>query len=222
MKCLRVPGALLEQTTAALPPAARDETAVPSYCHANPLIRRLFWRRLDVALALARIRSTDHVLDFGAGSGVLLPTLEAVAARVTATDIELGPARALANALGLRTEMIPAERFATWATGRDRRVDVVLALDVLEHLGDDELASVGVQLHGLVAPGGRLVVSGPTESPAYRLGRWAAGFGHAAYHHRSIYDINALLERYWLAEEVRFVPRVPRAFVVTRYVPRRA
>lgn len=220
VKARRVSRALLRRTVEPLPVAAAAETAVPSYCHPNPLIRWLFWKRLDVALELAALTPRDHVLDFGCGSGVLLPSLHATAERVAATDVDLGPARTLRTELDLATELVAAERFAAWSAEQPGRFSCILALDVLEHVADDELATLGERFRSLLAPEGRLVVSGPTESVMYRIGRFVAGF-HGDYHHRSIFDIERVLRARWRPEGTRIVPRppLPCAFHVTRYRP---
>src|SRR5215468_6727195 len=114
MKAVRVPRHLLRDSVAHLPGAAINETAVPSYTHSNPFIRRLFWQRLDTAVELAQIRPGDRVLDFGTGSGILLPTLQERAASVTATDLDVSPSEALARALSLSTTIVPSTEFDVW------------------------------------------------------------------------------------------------------------
>lgn len=220
MKAVRVPSHLLRDAVLHLPRAAINETAVPSYTHANPLIRRLFWKRLDTAVGLAQIRSTDRVLDFGTGSGILLPTLVQRAAAVVATDLDVSPARSLVGALSLSTSILPAAEFDAWAGAHAAGIDLIMALDVFEHLSESELPVVGRTLRSLLAPGGRMIVSGPTETLMYRLGRFIAGFRNV-YHYRSVFDIDAQLQRDWVGEAACFLPPVPRAFVITRYVPRR-
>ena len=221
MSAVRVPRALLVAAVSELSPAERDETAVPSYCHPNPLVRWVFWRRLDVALELAGLEPGESVLDFGAGSGVLVPSLERVASRIAAVDVQLGPCRALCARLGLSAELVPLEALATWAQGNAARFDCIFALDVLEHVVDGELAPLLVRFRSLLGPGGRLVVSGPTESLPYRIARRLAGF-RGEYHHRTIWDIDALLRREWHVESVARVPRrpLPQGFLVARYAPR--
>jgi 2-polyprenyl-3-methyl-5-hydroxy-6-metoxy-1,4-benzoquinol methylase len=202
-----------------LPRAEINETAVPSYTHANPFIRQLFWRRLDTAVGLARLRATDRVLDFGTGSGILLPTLHAASAHVTATDLDVSPAQALARALRLPSVIVPRDAFASWAHEHAGQLDVIMALDVFEHLDEGQLGGVSKQLCALLAPQGRLVVSGPTESAMYKLGRFIAGFRNV-YHYRNVFDIDAQLQHDWVTEESCFIPRVPRAFLISRYVAR--
>ena len=79
-----------------------------------------------------------------------------------------------------------------------------MALDVLEHISP--LTAYVDAFERLLAPEGVLIVSGPTESLLYRLGRRLAGrefTGH--YHVSDIYDVaESLRERF----EVRTVARV--------------
>ena len=52
----------------------RDEMAIPSYLHGNPLVRWLMWKRYEIIAKLSKIESGDTVLEFG-WSGLFLPTL---------------------------------------------------------------------------------------------------------------------------------------------------
>jgi SAM-dependent methyltransferase len=219
MTLVRVPEDLLRRVVAHLPREMVNETAVPSYTHTNPLIRWLFRKRLETALELARIQGTDRVLDFGTGSGVLLASLVRMAGHVAATDLEVTPARQLIAALGLPVELVGPAEFPAWIASHTGQLDVIMALDVLEHLTAEELETVSAPLRALVAPGGRLVVSGPTESAAYKLGRRIAGFRNT-YHYRSVFDIDAQLREHWRPQATRFIPLVPRAFLLTSYVVR--
>ena len=69
---------------------------------------------------------------------------------------------------------------------------------MLEHV--EQLEAVVDLFRGLLTQRGRLVVSGPTESWAYRLGRQIAGFhkipGYGignVFHHTHIYKIEELI-----------------------------
>lgn len=216
---VRISAAELLAATEPLAAPDRAEMAVPSYSHRNPLIRWLFWKRLDVAVEFAALRPSDAVLDFGTGSGILLPTLAAGAGRVAATDIELVPGRRTAAARGLNVVFVPIGEFAAWAQANATTFDCIFALDVLEHVEEQELRDLSSTFRALLRPGGRLIVSGPTETALYKLGRLVAGFKNE-YHHRTIFGIDRVLMQSWTVARRTFVPRfpLPRAFVITRYL----
>jgi 2-polyprenyl-3-methyl-5-hydroxy-6-metoxy-1,4-benzoquinol methylase len=192
--------------------------AVPSYDHWNPLIRWLFWKRLDTALELAAPPPGCRVFEFGVGSGVLLPTYRTFASRVAVTDLHLAPAREMARRADCSAEFVESSAFPEWV-GRNRGdFDVVFALDVLEHVGDEELTNLSRLFGGLLKSEGALIVSGPTETVFYKLGRLIAGFRNE-YHRRNIFDIDRELQADWRTEDSRLIPRrpLPQAFLLTRY-----
>jgi SAM-dependent methyltransferase/putative flippase GtrA len=165
-----------------------DDIAVPSYLHWNPLIRWLMWRRCDEILRLGQFRQDHVVLDFGCGAGVLLPSLCACSKSVVGCDVIPQYAQSLVEALGLDAEVVDS-----MDSLENSRFDRIIAADVLEHVPDprEQLE----RFAQLLKPDGRVLVSGPTESRVYRLGRLAAGFGDKGdYHKRNISDICRLAE----------------------------
>ena len=185
----------------------RDEMAVPSYLHGNPAMRWMAWRRVEAVaqrLALAcdgtvpalrggtvsgpagEAHARRTVLDFGCGTGVLLGEAHARAGRVIGVDLVLDAARMLVAADRLaRVELLtPEQACAQVAPGS---VDVVIAAEVLEHV--EPLAPTLAFFRTCLRPGGKLLVSLPTESRLYRLGRKLAGFsGH--YHHANAASVD--------------------------------
>ncbi len=175
--------AFLRELVNEIPPQERDEMGVPSYLHRNPAMRWLYWRRLDVALRLAG-SDLGTVLDFGCGPGMLLPLLAARANRVLAVDDHLEVARRLADRFACpNVSLAPSESVAAMPPAS---ADLILALDVLEHVPD--LPATVAQLCRILVPGGRLLVSGSTENLLYRCGRRLAGFS-GCYHRRSVYTV---------------------------------
>jgi SAM-dependent methyltransferase len=187
-EALAVAGAILR----AGQPGEFDEQALPAYCHANRLMRWLFWQRLRrVVKHFDRaVTASARVLDFGCGIGMLLPLLAARGHRLTGVDLDTRYTAHFLHAFGVSdATILPPDRLRELPAAG---FDVVTALDVLEHVPDLEATVVG--LHDLLRPGGKLIVCGPTENVLYRIGRRLAGFS-GAYHVRNIEDIHQALQR---------------------------
>jgi len=193
-----------------------DEAAIPAYSHRNPLIAHVFWRRLRlVSDMIAEVGHVPRALDVGCGSGVMLPRLAQAAEQVVAIDPDLTACRRFATFVPLAASVslveTTLESFAL--EGGAAQFDLIIALDSLEHIKD--LPAALRVLDELLAPGGTLIVSGPTESALYRLGRSLAGkrfSGH--YHERGVAEIRDLMAARWQLTEVRRLPRVAPLFEV--------
>jgi SAM-dependent methyltransferase len=115
-------------------------------------------KRFDFVAAIVRELQPRDILDIGCGTGVQLtlplakqfPAIEIVG--VDADERSLAWARENAAALNLRYAA-PNE------LSRDRRFDLVIASEVLEHVG--EPGRFLADLAACVAPGGRLIVTVP-------------------------------------------------------------
>jgi len=169
-----------------------DEIAVPSYIHWNPLIRWLMWKRLTVVQTLCGGLQSKIVLDYGTGAGVILPFLSEIADRVVALDKVIAPATRLCKHYGLNNvELHEVDTLPIPLP--DESVDLILCLDVLEHI--KALQDVIQELARILRAGGVLIVSGPSENPIYKLGRLIAGFHkRATYHCWNIDDVNEALK----------------------------
>ncbi len=177
------------------PQGALDEAAFPAYSHPNPIINFLFWERLyRVMRFLEREAPYDIVLDFGCGSGVMLPFLARLSRRVVAVDVDLAPLERIRERMEFPSNITVYDaRESEGSAYAAAPFDVILALDVLEHVED--LERTLRHLCGLLRPGGYIVISGPTENLAYRIGRALAGPEYSGdYHVRGIYEIRRALE----------------------------
>jgi len=194
----------------------RDEMAIPSYRHWNLFIRWLMWRRYECIAKLAGFARDCRVLEFGCGIGVFLPELDRSCGTIYAIDLFPEYARQLSKSLGLKVRFI-----GSLSEIADSGLDAVVAADVFEHLDVPELDSVLAILHKKLADGGRLIISGPTENTAYRIGRILAGFfGKGAYHHRNIRDIQDRIENLgFIPGRIRRLPfaGVPALFHVVEF-----
>src|SRR6266496_1212616 len=66
-------------------------------------------------------------------------------------------------------------------------LDIIIAADVLEHVQELE-EYIGFFLDKLKRSSGRLIISGPTENIAYKIGRILAGFGDKGDYHLTNVD----------------------------------
>lgn len=171
-----------------------DEAGFPAYSHSNPLINWLFWQRLRVVMNYVETDAPyEQLLDFGCGSGVMLPFLCGISARVTAMDIDLLPFERVSrqrkfpanltvhDASEVTLKNLPAASF-----------DLIVATDVLEHV--DDISGTLADMQALLNPGGQIVISGPTENILYKIGRMLAGPEYSGdYHERGIPEVRDMV-----------------------------
>jgi 2-polyprenyl-3-methyl-5-hydroxy-6-metoxy-1,4-benzoquinol methylase len=174
-----------------------DEAAFPAYSHRNPVINWLFWQRLRKVMEyIQRPTPYEKILDFGCGSGVMLPYLSSISTQVTAMDLDLLPIQSVQKYIPLAKNIDVKDAAKTAIADLPANsFDLIIALDVLEHVHD--LPKTLSELLALLKPNGQLIVSGPTENILYRLGRKVAGPEYSgAYHERGIAEIKSeLLKR---------------------------
>lgn len=168
----------------------RDEMAIPTYMHANPLIRWLMWRRYDRLADMLEGNSSGAALEFGCGIGLFLPELSKQYGKVYAMDLFPQYAKKLAQEKEIKVNFI-----AILDEIDDESLDVIIAADVLEHI--EELEKYLSLFSQKLKKGGQFLVSGPTESALYKLGRIVAGFaGKGDYHHTNIYHLLDQIEKF--------------------------
>jgi 2-polyprenyl-3-methyl-5-hydroxy-6-metoxy-1,4-benzoquinol methylase len=188
--------AAIRQVLSEAEPGRLDEIGFPAYSHANPIINWLFWKRLHTVIDhIEEGAPYDRVLDFGCGSGVMLPFLSTVSRSVVAADVDLVPLQHMVRyvplASNVQTIDITSDEISLETAGS---FDLIIALDVLEHVPD--LDKTSAQLLRLLKPGCQLVVSGPTENLLYRFGRRLAGPEYSGdYHERGVDEIRRLLAK---------------------------
>ena len=173
-----------------------DEAGFPAYSHRNPLINWLFWQRLRKVMDYLETDTTyEHVLDFGCGSGVMLPFLCSISTRVTAMDIDLLPFERVSRqrAFPVNLQVHDARQVPLRELPK-ASFDLIIATDVLEHVKD--LAETLNDMQELLVPGGQIIISGPTENILYKLGRALAGPEYSGdYHERGILEVRNLLAK---------------------------
>ncbi|HQX15789.1 MAG TPA: class I SAM-dependent methyltransferase [Anaerolineales bacterium] len=180
-----------------------DEAGFPAYSHPSRIINWLFWQRLRTAMKhIEKSAPYENILDFGCGSGVMLPFLSQQSKHVTAIDIDLHPLEQIKQHIPLTANVQVLDANQTPISSLPpKSFDLINALDVLEHVQD--LSQTLLQLMNLLKPNGQLVVSGPTENFLYQIGRKFAGSEYSgAYHERGIAEIKRELKRLARVEHI--------------------
>lgn len=184
MKPVRVPVELMKRLTVA------QERNI--YIHPNPLAREIFWQRIE---RLGQ-RIEEHVaptargLDFGGGSGSLVPFWAQWGGAVDLVDLDVGDARRLAEHFGAaKVRIIQADI----ARHQVPPYDFIVAADVLEHF--PSLDFPVQHLRRLLKPDGLLFISVPTENFLYELGRKLVRKSKPADHFHPSAEIVAFLEK---------------------------
>jgi len=190
-----------------------NEAAFPAYSNPNLLMNFLFWERIyHVMQYIEKTERRKKVLDFGCGSGVMLPFLAERAESVQAVDLELEPLRRLDGHISFAKNI----RFLNTHTGiEEGSLDLIIALDVLEHVHN--LKVIFSELTSLLKPNGEIIISGPTENVFYKLGRFFAGPTYSGHYHvRNIYDIRQEAENLLTIKPIiTLYPPIPLFFIYT-------
>ena len=183
-----------------------DEQGLPSYTNPNPLMRWLTWKRVRVVLSAIESQTPlKNVLDFGCGYGVFTPYLIAHSESTIAFDPMVAELKLLGDAAGWKR--IEYETDLSKIGLMEDRFDLILAIEVLEHIED--LEETIQMFHEILRQEGALLVVGPTENVLYQIGRKLAGYS-GDYHVRDIYDIRAVLEKHFHLHKVAtIIPGLP-------------
>lgn len=208
------------------------EEVVPEYTSKNEHVRQLFHDRLAMAiLFLKPISSKTRILDIGCGDGIfetkimnLLSTL-GLFPKIIAVDINpinTNPS-ITKNCEFIQCDFCSMKR--KW-----EKFDIIVALDVLEHMDDVDFELALKNIKRFLKPSGQVIVSGPTESVLYKLGRfvtewhWNSEFNNQDIHYRSIYKIEEALKSIGLRQtRVSNLPMWPfTLFRVSEFVLRKS
>jgi len=159
------------------------------YTHGNRLVGELFWRTHERMFALSQPPKCSRALDFGGGNGVLLRELSKRFDEVTCIDLNADIAREVVRIYGLdNVQVISDDIFAIGLP--ERHFDTVVAAQVLEHIL--ELDKLAAEMTRLLAPGGELLASAPSENRFYEIGRKLVGYTKPWDHH---YDGDYIIEK---------------------------
>ena len=179
--------------------AAGSKELVP-YTHPNPLVRWLFWKRLDAALHVSG--DAKKVLDFGCGSGIFLPTLYNTFKDVHGLDLDTSGSMRMVERMRLDVKLTEAS--GTNSNYKSNTFERVFAMDVLEHFQD--VGEPLREIRRILKDDGCLIASGPTENLFYEIGRIFFGYKKPEDHYHSIDTIMSLVTQDFVIERVVRLP----------------
>ena len=176
-----------------------------------PAVGEVFRERLRLALRLLGGRRYRRVLEAGYGSGILLPTLAALADEVHGMDLHRRPdlpERMLALE-GVRAPLLVGT--VTALSYASESFDAVVCLSTLEHLHGAALRAALGELHRVLKPDGVAIIGVPASGWVMDLLFRAIGFAEIGEHHVSTHDdIAALLrERFAVEADARLPSFAP-------------
>jgi len=178
-----------------------DEAALPAYAHKNPLIDYIFWRRVRIAYDYAITNRVSSVLDFGCGTGVLSSALASAGKDVVAIDLNIGPLTLVREKISFPESIRFIEGDLLTQDLGTRKFDLIVALDVLEHITD--LGPYIEKFASLLTPNGAILVSGPSENLLYKVGRQFAGKRFTGdYHVSNIKTIRNDFSRHMVTDTI--------------------
>lgn len=132
-----------------------------------------------------------HLLDLGCGAGELLSALKASGYR-NVVGVAAGPQQAaLAEKRGL--SIISAD-LRDYLRSTDQSFDLVLAFDVIEHFGKDEVLDLLDLIQARLTPGGSLILQTPNAASV-----WAAEYRYGDLTHELLFTPGSLASTLHLA-----------------------
>ncbi|NMB61929.1 MAG: class I SAM-dependent methyltransferase [Chloroflexi bacterium] len=170
-----------------------DEQALPAYTNPNPLMRYLFWQRVKFSMEyISDLENCDLCMDFGCGFGVMIPFLMNKSTNIIAVDLDTSMLQEIGKEQKW-TNVRYSQRIDD-LTKYNGRVDLILAMDVLEHIQD--INGTLESFKRLISPHGSILITGPTENLLYKIGRKIAHYS-GDYHRTNIYNIADELSRFF-------------------------
>lgn len=139
------------------------------YTHKNCLVRWIFLKRLNTMLKLIEnYKNAERVLDFGAGSGIFMPSLSKYFKEVYVFDINVATLEYVKMKYNLENVTISISD-SNKLPYKDSFFDIIFAADTLEHFKDSR--DIQKELRRILKNEGCLIISGPTENFVYILCR---------------------------------------------------
>jgi SAM-dependent methyltransferase len=120
-----------------------------------------FLQRYRIRMAIRELPKATRLLDIGTHDGTLFRLTGAGGVGIDPELAEVGPIPGVTMVKGFFPDDLPSQG--------DEQFNAAAALAVLEHIPEDELANWAKSLAGLLAPGGRVVITVPAPTVDHML-----------------------------------------------------
>lgn len=173
------------------------------YKNPRSLTGRLFWSRLTSTIKFVEnYQITGNVLEFGCGSGLLLPSLAGHFDKVVGVDLNIGDAEIVKNEMSLNNVELVNNDILDYKHTSD--FDLIIANDVLEHIYD--LRTVIVHLRSLLSEDGHILFTVPTENWLYHLARSIFRVEKPEDHYHTAQEIIDLVDEFFAPARIKYLP----------------
>ncbi len=170
-----------------LPPAGTFQANGPDdplpYYY-KPVIGSIYRARIEQALSLLS-PPYGNILELGYGSGILLPSLCAMADSVSGIDLTSDPqqVQAVLATQGVRCRLVQGDVADNFF--KEDSFELIVAISIFEHISD--LKPVLERMHTLLRPSGQLLVGMPRVDKLMAKAFSLIGFNNINDHHVTDY-----------------------------------
>ncbi|OGP67287.1 MAG: hypothetical protein A2W27_07240 [Deltaproteobacteria bacterium RBG_16_44_11] len=185
-----------------------NSTDDPLPYYYKPLIGSLYRYRIDQGLSLLS-PPYEKVLEFGYGSGLLLPALAAISSRLFGIDITSDPqvVEGCLNKLNINATLYQDDLLKI--NFPDNYFDLIVAFSVFEHIQNCQ--KIISEMVRILKSGGSLLVGMPrVDKKMAKLFR-LIGYGQIEQHHVTDYNkfLSACQSQFIIEKQTRLFPFLP-------------
>lgn len=174
----------------------------------KPLIGNLYRYRIQQGLSLLS-PPYDTVLEFGYGSGLLLPTLSAISGHLYGIDIASDPCRVQVCLDKTKVKPILYKNGLLEINFQENTFDLIVAFSVLEHIRD--CRQIIMEMFRILKPGGEILVGMPRVDKTMVKLFQLIGYDRIEQHHINDYKnfLNACKGYFILEKKSQIFPFLP-------------
>ncbi|MBT4122184.1 class I SAM-dependent methyltransferase [bacterium] len=177
----------------------------------RPLVGKLYVKRIQMGLDLLN-KEYDSILEFGSGSGLLLPTLNSISNNLTAVDLDADTklVKESLDKLNINAQLYQED--ITTLNLESNSFNLIVAFSVFEHIKEPD--QILKELHRILKPGGELLVGMPRVDKFMEKLFVTIGFNEINDHHVTNYkEFLKFASKEFELEKINTMPKfLPKSF----------